>query len=197
MHKPNQKFQDKPRSEYEEHVLQVDRVSRTVKGGKRMRFRALVIIGNRAGKVGIGVGKASEVVDAVAKATTFAKKHILEIPIVNESIPFPIEVSQGAAHIILKPAKPGTSIIAGGTIRVICNLVGIKNLVAKILGTANKINNAQTTMLALETLAKQWKESPEGQKEKEKKEKAEQIQAEVKAEEVKAKLEVKEQNGVK
>lgn len=151
--------EDKPRSEYEEHVLQVDRVSRTVKGGKRMRFRALVIIGNRAGKIAMGVGKAAEVVDAVAKATTIAKKHILEIPLVNDTIPYPIELKNGAAHIILKPAKPGTSVIAGGTIRVICNLAGIKNLVAKILGTANKINNAQTTLLALETLAKQWKEN--------------------------------------
>jgi len=149
----------KPRSEFEERVLQVDRVSRTVKGGKRMRFRALVIIGNANGKVGMGVGKAAEVVDAVNKATTYAKKHILEVPIVNETIPFPIDITQGAAHIILKPAKPGTSVIAGGTIRVIMNLAGIKNLVAKILGTANKINNAQTTMIALETLAKQYRES--------------------------------------
>ena len=154
----NRPREDKPRSEYEEHVLEVDRVSRTVKGGKRMRFRALVIIGNRAGKIGMGIGKATEVVDAVAKATTIAKKHILEVPIVNDTIPYPIEISNGAAHLILKPAKPGTSVIAGGTIRVICNLAGIKNLVAKILGTANKINNAQTALKALEILAKQWKD---------------------------------------
>jgi small subunit ribosomal protein S5 len=154
----NRPREDKPRSEYEEHVLEVDRVSRTVKGGKRMRFRALVIIGNRAGKIGMGIGKATEVVDAVAKATTIAKKHILEVPIVNDTIPYPIEISNGAAHLILKPAKPGTSVIAGGTIRVICNLAGIKNLVAKILGTANKINNAQTALKALEILSKQWKD---------------------------------------
>jgi small subunit ribosomal protein S5 len=156
--KTQEQGKDKPRSEFDERVLQVDRVSRTVKGGKRMRFRALVIIGNHSGKIGMGVGKASEVVDAVAKATTYAKKHILEIPIVNDTIPYPIDINRGAAHLILKPAKPGTSVIAGGTIRVICNLAGIKNLVAKILGTANKINNAQTTMQALEILAKQWKE---------------------------------------
>ncbi len=157
--RPNRPFrEEKPKSEYEEHVLQVDRVSRTVKGGKRMRFRALVIIGNRNGKIAMGVGKAAEVVDAVAKATTFAKKHIMEIPIVNETIPFPIDIHNGAAHVILRPAKPGTSVIAGGTIRVICNLAGIKNLVAKILGTANKINNAQTTLMALAEISKQWKE---------------------------------------
>ena len=144
--------------EYEEHVLQVDRVSRTVRGGKRVRFRALVIIGNKAGKVGIGVGKATEVALAVAKASKIAKKHVIVVPIVNGTIPYPIELSQGAAHIILKPAKSGTSIIAGGTIRVMCNLAGIRNLVAKVLGTANKINNAQTTMLAFEKLAKMQKE---------------------------------------
>jgi len=149
---------EKPRQEFEEHVLQVDRVSRTVKGGKRVRFRVLVIIGNRAGKIAMGVGKAAEVATAVQKATTIAKKHILEIPITNETIPYPIELHNGAAHIILRPAKPGTSVIAGGTIRVICNLAGIRNLVAKILGTANKINNAQTTMMALEILAQKYKE---------------------------------------
>ncbi len=151
-------YRQRPKSEYEEVVLQVDRVSRTVMGGKRVRFRALVIIGNRAGKVAMGVGKAAEVATAVAKASVIGKKHILEIPIVNGTIPYPIEVRSGAAHIILKPAKEGTSIIAGGTIRVICGLAGIKNLVAKILGTANKINNAQTTMMALEMLAKKYKE---------------------------------------
>jgi small subunit ribosomal protein S5 len=154
-------YRDKPKSEFEETVLQVDRVSRTVKGGKRVRFRALVVIGNRKGKIAIGVGKAAEVAAAVQKATTIAKKNILEIPIVNDTIPYPIDISNGAAHIILKPAKPGTSVIAGGTIRVICNLAGIRNLVAKILGTANKINNAQTMMLALEKITKDYKENKE------------------------------------
>lgn len=152
-------IREKP--EFEEHVLQVDRVARTVKGGKRVRFRALVIIGNHNGKIGMGVGKAAEVANAVDKAKTIAKKHLLEVPLVNETIPYPIEIHQGAAHLILKPAKPGTSIIAGGTIRVICNLAGIKNLVAKILGTANKINNAQTTFKALEILAKRYEEQNE------------------------------------
>lgn len=156
---------DKPKSEFEENVLQVDRVSRTVKGGKRVRFRALVIIGNRNGKIAMGVGKATEVQVAVQKAVTIAKKNILEIPIVNGTIPYPADIHSGAAHIILKPAKPGTSIIAGGTIRVICNLAGIRNLVAKILGTANKINNAQTMMMALEQMAKRHaEENPNGTK---------------------------------
>jgi len=151
----------KPKSEFDEHVLKVDRVSRTVKGGKRMRFRALVIIGNRNGKIGMGVGKAGEVAEAVAKASTAAKKRILEVPIINETIPYPIEISSGASHLILKPAKTGTSVIAGGTVRVIANLAGIRNLVAKSLGTSNKINNAQTTFTALEKIAKIWKEQNE------------------------------------
>ena len=155
-------FRERPKSEYEEHVLQVDRVSRTVKGGKRARFRALVIIGNRAGKIAMGVGKAAEVQVAVQKATTYAKRHILVVPIVNETIPYPANIKNGAAHIILRPAKPGTSVIAGGTIRVICNLAGIRNMVAKILGTANKINNAQTTMLALQQMAKRYAEENPG-----------------------------------
>jgi len=151
-------YKERPKPEYDEHVLQVDRVARTVKGGKRIRFRALVIIGNRNGKVAIGVGKAAEVAIAVQKASTIAKKHILEVPIVNDTIPYPMNIHRGAVSIILKPAKPGTSVIAGGTIRVICNLAGIKNLVSKVLGSANKINNAQAMMEGLEKMAKRYKE---------------------------------------
>lgn len=140
-------------SEFEKKVLQVDRVARTVRGGKRVRFRALVIMGNRNGKVGIGIGKAAEVVDAVNKATKVAQKEMIEVTIKNDTIPHYIEMVYGSAHIILKPAKPGTSIVAGGAIRAICELAGIKNVVAKILGTANKINNSKATIEALKRLA--------------------------------------------
>lgn len=142
------------KDEFEKRVLQVSRVARTVRGGKRVRFRTLVILGNRAGKVGIGIGKASEVVNAVEKATRSARKSIIDVAIVNETIPHEIEFSLGSAHIILKPAKPGTSIIAGGAIRTICELAGIKNIVGKILGTANKINNSKAMIEALKILAK-------------------------------------------
>lgn len=141
-------------SEFDKRVLEVDRVARTVRGGKRIRFRALVIMGNRAGKVGIGIGKAAEVVNAVSKASKIAQKELIDVKIVNETIPYKIELKMGATHIILKPAKPGTSIVAGGAIRVICELAGIKNVVAKILGSANKINNAKATIEALKRLAK-------------------------------------------
>lgn len=145
--------EEKAAPEFEKKVLEVDRVARTVRGGKRIRFRALVIMGNRAGKVGIGIGKAAEVVDAVNKASKIAQKELIDVKIVNETIPYQIELSQGSAHIILKPARQGTSIVAGGAIRVICELAGIKNVVAKILGTANKINNSKATIEALKRLS--------------------------------------------
>ena len=147
--------------EFERRVLQVDRVSRTVRGGKRVRFRALVVLGNRAGKIGIGVGKAAEVVDAVNKANKIAQKNMINVVIKNDTIPYRIELKSGAAHIILRPAKPGTSIVAGGAIRVICELAGIKNVVAKILGTANKVNNAKATIEALEKFSTESKEKNE------------------------------------
>jgi len=140
---------------FDKNVLQVDRISRTVKGGKRIRFRALVILGNRAGKVGIGVGKAAEVVDAVEKGTRIARKNLIDAPIVHETIPHEIEFRLGSAHILLKPARKGTSIVAGGTIRAICDLAGIKNIVGKILGTANKINNSKATIEAFKQLTKE------------------------------------------
>lgn len=151
-YRPRRREEEK--SEFEKRVLQVDRVARTVAGGKRIRFRALVIMGNRAGKVGIGIGKAAEVVDAVAKASKIAEKNMIEIKIVDGTIPNRIDIKMGSAHLILKPARPGTSIVAGGTIRTIADLAGIKNIVAKILGTANKINNAKATMEALKRISR-------------------------------------------
>jgi len=145
------------KSEFEKRVLQVDRVARTVAGGKRIRFRALVIVGNRSGKVGIGIGKASEVADAVRKGSRLAEKQMVEVPITNGTIPHRLEISIGAAHIILKPAKPGTSIVAGGAVRAISELAGIRNLSGKILGTANKINNSKVVMEAFRIFAKEKK----------------------------------------
>lgn len=145
------------KKEYDKKVLQVDRVARTVAGGKRIRFRALVIMGNRNGKVGIGIGKAAEVVDAVNKASKIAEKEMIEVPIIEGTIPHRLEIYSGSAHIILKPATGGTSIVAGGAVRTICELAGIKNIVGKILGTANKINNAKATIEAFKILAKESK----------------------------------------
>jgi len=153
-----EKIIKKDEGEFEKKVLQVDRVARTVRGGKRIRFRALVILGNKSGRVGMGIGKAGEVADAVEKATAVAKKSLIDVPISKGTIPHKIELSLGSAHIILKPAKPGTSIVAGGAIRVICELAGIKDIVAKILGTANKINNSRATFEAFKVLFKERNE---------------------------------------
>lgn len=140
------------KKEYDEQVIHIDRIARTVAGGKRIRFRAAVVIGNRNGKVGIGVAKGGEVIIAVQKAINKAKKNLIEVPIVNETIPHEITQSFGAAYVLLKPAQKGTGIIAGGAVRAIADLAGIKNLISKILGSQNQINNLQATIEALKSL---------------------------------------------
>lgn len=144
--------------EFSSVVLQVDRISRTVKGGRRIRFRTLVIIGNRNGRVGMGVAKANEVATAVAKATTDAKKRMINVPIVNGTIPHEITIKMDRAKIILKPAKEGTSIIAGSAVRTVADLAGIKDLNAKVIGNATKINIAQATLTCFESLKIRGKE---------------------------------------
>jgi len=148
------KTQEKRDKEFEERVIEVDRVCRTVKGGKRMRFRALVAVGDKNGKVGIGIGKAQEVMPAVQKAVTTAKNNMIQVPIVNDTIPHEIKLFYGGAKIILLPAKTGTSVIAGSSIRPIVELAGIKNILSKVLGSSNKINNAKATIIAFKNLRK-------------------------------------------
>jgi len=131
------------RPELSEQVVQVDRVARVVAGG---------VIGDRSGKVGIGVSKAADVVSAIGKAKKIAQKNMISVPIINDTIPHPIRQNFGAAKIILKPASKGTGIIAGGPVRIIADLAGIKNISAKILGSDNKINNLKATILALQNL---------------------------------------------
>lgn len=143
----------KPTDEFETNLLDLDRVTRVTGGGKHLRFRALVVAGNKAGKVGIGVAKGLDVPQAIEKATRLAKKHIIEVPIVNDTIPHEVLAKFGAAEVLLKPQRKGRGLVAGGTVRVICNLVGIKNISSKILGsTKNKINNAKATIVALQEL---------------------------------------------
>ncbi len=135
-------------SEFAEATLSVDRVTRVVKGGRRMRFRAIVVVGNRKGKVGLGTGKAAEVQAAVRKATSAAKRAMIRIPIVNGTIPHQIERKFKAARIRVMPALPGTGIIAGGALRVILDHAGVKNALSKRFGSRNKLVNAQAAMLA-------------------------------------------------
>ncbi len=135
---------------FEEKVITIDRVSRTVKGGKRISFRALVIIGDRAGQVGIGLGKAAEVATAIRKAANNARKNQVSINITDSgSIRKEVLSKLGSATILLKPAPKGTSIIAGGVVRAVAELSGIKNLVAKSYGTNNKINVAKAAQKGL------------------------------------------------
>ena len=139
-------------SEFSEATLSVDRVTRVVKGGRRMRFRAIVVVGNKKGKVGLGTGKATEVQAAVKKATSAAKRAMIRVPIKNDTIPHMVELKFKAARIRIMPAKPGTGVIAGGALRVILEQAGIKNILSKRFGSRNKLVNAQTAMFALAKL---------------------------------------------
>ena len=144
--------------EFEEVVIAIDRVARVVKGGRRFRFQALVVVGNKKNKVGVGLSKGADVQAAVAKATDVAKKHLITIPVVNTTIPHDVEVKVSGARVLLKPAAPGTGVIAGGVVRAVLSVTGITNLISKSLGSTNKINIAYATIKALEELVpkEQW-----------------------------------------
>lgn len=138
--------------QYDHEVLEVSRVVRVVKGGRRFRFRASVIVGDRNGKVGFGVGKSRDVQQAVQKGQEQAKKHMTNVKLTDGTIGHPVEAVFKGAHVILKPAKPGTGVIAGGTTRMVADLAGIKDLVAKRYGSANKMSNVHATLKALQEL---------------------------------------------
>lgn len=144
--------------EFEEIVINIDRVARVVKGGRRFRFKALVVVGNNKGKVGVGVSKGQDVQTAVAKATDVAKKHLITVPIERETIPHDVEVKVSGAQVLIKPAAPGTGIIAGGVVRQIIGVTGIRNMLSKSLGSTNKVNIAYATIEALQSLVPrdQW-----------------------------------------
>jgi len=144
---------NKEENQWEERVVQVKRVTKVVKGGKKLSFRAVLVIGNTKGQIGVGVGKASDVIGAVKKGISDAKKHIIHIPVTKyNSIPHPIQGISGAAKIILRPSATGSGVIAGGSTRTVLELAGIKNILAKQLGSNNKLNNARATLNALSNL---------------------------------------------
>ena len=143
------RFQRREVKEYEEEVLEISRVTRVVKGGRKLRFRAAVVIGNRKGKVGVGVGKSNEVTGAIQKAIAKAKKEMVVVILDGQTIPHDIHLKYKAAKIYLKPAAPGTGIIAGGTVRKVLDLAGVKDILSKSFGTTNKVCTARATMLAL------------------------------------------------
>nr|YP_009300489.1 30S ribosomal protein S5 [Campylaephora sungminbooi]AKU47408.1 30S ribosomal protein S5 [Campylaephora sungminbooi]ALN11855.1 30S ribosomal protein S5 [Campylaephora sungminbooi] len=144
---------NKEETQWEERVVQVKRVTKVVKGGKKLSFRAILVIGNSKGQVGVGVGKASDVIGAVKKGISDAKKHIINIPVTKyKSIPHPIQGISGAAKIILRPSATGSGVIAGGSTRTVLELAGIKNILAKQLGSNNQLNNARAALNALANL---------------------------------------------
>ncbi len=140
-----------PREEkqFDERVVAVDRVARVVKGGRRFRFRALVVIGDGKGKVGVGTAKGADVTAAVAKATDVAKKSIVNVSISHGTIPHEQQARVSGARILLKPAAPGTGLIAGGVVRIVLEVAGVNNALSKSLGSNNKINIAYATVAAL------------------------------------------------
>ena len=140
-------------SEWQERVVQIRRVSKTVKGGKKMSFRAILVVGNEKGQVGVGVGKASDVIGAVRKGVADGKKHLVKVPLTSSnSIPTVALGRDGAASVLMRPAAPGTGVIAGGSIRTVLQLAGVKNVLAKRLGSKTPLNNARAAMMALSAL---------------------------------------------
>lgn len=138
--------------EFEQKILELARVTRVTKGGKRMRFRASLVIGDRRGRVGFGVAKGGDVSMAIEKAFRQAKKNMVKVPFVNETIPHEVFRKFAAASVLLKPAPQGTGLKSGGPTRVVLELAGVPNAVSKIMGSKNKINNAKATFLALRAL---------------------------------------------
>lgn len=153
---------EEEQKQFEEQVVSVDRVARVVKGGRRFRFRALVVIGDKKNKVGVGIAKGADVTAAVQKAVDVAKKNMININLYKETIPHDVVGRLAGAHVIVKPASAGTGIIAGGVVRTVLELAGVRNALSKSLGSANKVNIAYATLKALASLepAKNWVTKP-------------------------------------
>lgn len=138
--------------EFEEKVVQINRVTKKTKGGNKVSFAALVVVGDKKGRVGVGMGKAADVSSAMRKGSTYAQKHLITVPMKGTTIPHEMHLKVGAAKLLLKPAPPGTGVIAGGSVRAVVEAAGIRDIVGKILGTNNKINNVSATLEALRRL---------------------------------------------
>lgn len=150
--------QEPVEKQFDERVMNVDRVARVVKGGRRFRFRALVVVGDKKGKIGIGIAKGADVTTAVTKSVDIAKKKMIHINIYKGTLPHESQAKVGGANILIKPAAPGTGLIAGGVVRTILEVAGFSNALSKSLGSSNKVNTAYATLEALEKLvpAKDW-----------------------------------------
>ncbi len=139
-------------TEWKEQVIQVRRVTKVVKGGKKLSFRAIVVVGNKNGQVGVGCAKAAEVIIAIQKAVADGRKNLINVPIYRTTIPHPITGRSGAGSVMLKPASQGTGVIAGGAVRAVLELAGVENILSKSLGSKSPLNAANATLNALQAL---------------------------------------------
>ena len=141
-----------PEDDFEEKIVRVNRVSKKTKGGNKIGFSVLVVVGDKKGQVGVGLGKAPTVPAAIKKSMIYAKKHLIKVPLVGTTIPHQIFIKKGAAKIMLKPASTGTGVIAGGAVRAVVEAAGIKDILSKVLGTSNQASNVYATLEALSKL---------------------------------------------
>lgn len=150
-------------SEFQERVINVNRCAKVVKGGRRFSFSALVVVGDRSGRVGYALGKANEVADAIRKGTDMAKRSMIPITMRDKTIPHEAEARFSGAHVFMRPASPGTGVIAGGGMRAVLELAGVRDVLAKSLGSANPLNVVRATIRALESL-RSWDQVKEGRR---------------------------------
>ena len=150
-----------PPSEFEENIVQVNRVSKKTKGGNRIGFSVLMVVGDKKGRVGVGLGKAPDVSSAIRKGAAMGKKHLVEVPIIRGSIPFEYNIKLGAAKILLKPAPPGSGVIAGGAVRSVVSAAGIQSISSKVLGTKNRASNVYATIEALRQIGIRYEREKE------------------------------------
>lgn len=157
----NNRGYEKPSDGFEEKIVQVSRVSKKTKGGNKIGFSALAVVGNGKGKVGVGLGKAPDVSSAIKKGVSVARKNLIEVPIINGTIPFEFYIKLGAAKVLVKPAPPGSGVIAGGAVRSVVTAAGIHNISSKVLGTKNKASNVYAAIEALRLLSERYNREQE------------------------------------
>lgn len=152
----NLHIKNKSQDEFDEKIVQVNRVSKKTKGGNKIGFSVLVVVGDKKGRVGVGLGKAPDVSSAIRKGSAIARKHLFKVPIINGTIPYEVRLKSGAALVLLKPAPRGSGVIAGGAVRSVVEAAGIHNISSKVLGTKNQASNVYAAMEALKKLSERY-----------------------------------------